>query len=232
MAGNNKISFSIWFFRGIDGSKSGLRRVFDRWFLLHIVVGIALGVFIDTPLKDVSRVILLPLMGILIGLTFAWAGNAQGFIQTKEIIEVSKNKPGGYIDYVFVYQFSIFMVLLCTGFWAVVAFDFKEITWFDRPIHPKYLTVIQKISIKSFLFFILSFTIREAWSTIQGVHYFLIVKNKLYERDSKPPVKEEPEVVSETEKQGQHLQKGHEQNPQQNPNANPSKNKKRNKKRR
>lgn len=179
----NKISFFTWFLKGFGGSKSGLKRIFDGWLIFHILIGISLAFIIDTPIKDVSRVILLPLMGILIGLTFAWAGNAQGFIQTKEIIEVSKNKPGGYIDYIFIYQFSIFSVLLCTGVWAIAAFDIKQIDCFDRPVHPRFLTYLQKTGIKSILYFTLSFTIREAWSTIQGVHYFLIVKNKIYENN-------------------------------------------------
>lgn len=177
----NRINFTSWILKGYENSKPGYKRVFNAWLILHICIGFLLAFLIETPIQKVSQTILLPMMGVLIGLTFAWAGNAQGFIQSREIIALSKNKPGGYIDYIFTYQLSILIVLVCSGLWGLAAIDFREIVVGDQTIHLKYLPETAKLIIKAILYFILSVAIHESWSVIKGVHYFLIVKNKVYE---------------------------------------------------
>ena len=176
-----KINFTSWILKGHEGSKPGYKRVLNPWLILHVCIGLLLSCLIETPIQKVSQTILLPMMGVLIGLTFAWAGNAQGFIQSQEIITLSKNKPGGYIDYIFTYQLSILIVLICSGLWGLAAIDFKEIGIGDQSVHLKYLPETAKLIIKSVLYFILSLAIHESWSVIKGVHYFLIVRNKVYE---------------------------------------------------
>lgn len=177
----SKINFGAWLIKGYEGSLPGYKRIVNWWLIFHIVLGIVAAVIIESPIKEVSKAILLPLMGVLIGLTFAWAGNAQGYIQSKEIIEISKHKKGGYIDYIFTYQLSILIVLLCTGLWLLPAIDIRELHLFTRPVHLKYLPVAGKICIKAFLYSMISISFHESWSVIKGVHYFLIGRNMLFE---------------------------------------------------
>src|SRR5687768_15851964 len=121
------ISFEKWLLNGYEGSKPGIKRIITPWLFLHVLIGFGLAIFVASPLKDLARTVLLPILGILIGLTFAWAGNAQGFIQTQELIEISKRKPGGYIDYIFTYQLSIFIVLACAVLWFFASVDYQII---------------------------------------------------------------------------------------------------------
>lgn len=187
---NMKIDFGRWFFHGYDGSPKGYQRIFSgrkniKWLIIHLATGFLLSELVDSPMKEVARVVLLPLIAVIIGLTFAWAGNAQGFFQSKEIIEISKNKAGGYIDYIFVYQLSIFIVLLCSIMWSLLALDYKEINLFGQLFHPKYLPFQLRQLVKVFIYTITGITLREAWSVIQGVHYFLIARNIMFEENEK-----------------------------------------------
>jgi hypothetical protein len=104
-------SFWHWYFKGIRGNPSGLDQHFSRWTLLHIGVGITLAYFVRDDLQKVSNSALLPLAGILIGLTFSWSGNAQALLQTREIESLSEYHDGGYQEYVFSFQAAILFIL-------------------------------------------------------------------------------------------------------------------------
>src|SRR5690242_12776613 len=87
-------SFWRWFF--LASRRSGWRKFADWWLLVHLVVAIMLSVLVPATLKEAASTVLLPLVGILIGLSFAWAGNAQALLQTEEIERLSEYHPGGF----------------------------------------------------------------------------------------------------------------------------------------
>ena len=60
------------------------------WIIFHLFIGLIFAYIVPGKLEDISSTILLPLLGILIGLSFAWAGNVQALMQSSEIEELSK----------------------------------------------------------------------------------------------------------------------------------------------
>jgi hypothetical protein len=177
--------FWIWIIKGFDGSIPGYKYIINKYLVIHLFIGVILSIFIDTPIQQVSEKIIIPLTGILIGLTFSLIGNAQGFLQTEEIIQLSKNVKGGYIVYILNYQLSIFIILITSGIWFLLSIDiacpFNFIIWpifFESPI-------IIKIFKGIFFYSLISISIRESWSVIQSIYYLLIAKNKIYEKNKK-----------------------------------------------
>ena len=105
------VSFWHWLFKG-GGAKPGYRRLLDKWFIGHIFMAAILTILVQQSLKESANTVLLPLSGALIGLSFAWAGNAQALLQTSEIEQLSRFRPGGFQEYAYVYQTAILVLLV------------------------------------------------------------------------------------------------------------------------
>ena len=82
--------------------KRGFRRLVNIWLLFHMLVGVALAFLIQVDLATAANAVLLPLVGILIGLCFAWAGNAQALLQTRELNRMTEHSEGGFTEYVYI----------------------------------------------------------------------------------------------------------------------------------
>src|SRR5688500_2066943 len=93
--GPRVILFWKWFLKG-SGGKAGWRAYFNRWSLVHIVVGGAMSFLVPLSLREASSAVLFPLAGAFVGLSFAWAGNAQALLQTPEIERLSTKALGGF----------------------------------------------------------------------------------------------------------------------------------------
>lgn len=171
---NNKrlISYWQWLAKG-SGGRAGYRRILDRWLLLHIPVGIVLSLLIRLDLQACSNTVLLPLAGILIGLTFAWAGNAHALLQTEEMGKLSDYHEGGFVEYVFIYQTAILTILVTLVFWGFAGLGIYDQTWPTRYNPKLYFTV------KTFLFVLSSLTLRECWQAVSGAHWMLRIRKEI-----------------------------------------------------
>ena len=69
------IGYWHWFLKG-SGGKAGFRRILNKWILLHLSIGLVLTLLVKVDLQTAANAVLLPLAGIFVGLSFAWAGNA------------------------------------------------------------------------------------------------------------------------------------------------------------
>ena len=166
------ISYWQWLAQG-SGGKAGYRRILDKWLLLHIPVGIALSFLISLDLQKCANAVLLPLAGILVGLSFAWAGNANALLQTKEIAKLSEYHEGGFVEYVFIYQTAILTILTTLVFWGFAGLGIYDHTW-PTQCNPKlYFTI------KAFLFVLSSLTLRECWQAVSGAHWMLRVRKEI-----------------------------------------------------
>lgn len=157
-----------WFFFGIDASKSGLLSLFDRWIFLHLIIAVALMALIETSIKNAASTVLLPLASIFIGLSFAWAGNAQALMQTDEITELSDYLQGGLPIYAYKFQTAILVILITLSAWGLGGLGVFENTIFLN-------TKIQN-SIEITLYFLASFTLRECWHVVLGSQVMLIMR--------------------------------------------------------
>jgi hypothetical protein len=116
---------------------------------------------------------LLPLVGILIGLSFAWAGNIQALLQVSEIEELTDFHEGGFAEYVFVYQTAIFTILLTLVAWALAGLGVFDQTWPTPTCESSYFGV------KVVLFALSSLTLRECWHVVLGAQWMLLMQREI-----------------------------------------------------
>ena len=78
------IGYWHWFLKG-SGGKAGFRRILNVWILLHLSIGLVLTLLVKVNLQTAANAVLLPLAGIFVGLSFAWAGNAQALSDLRDV---------------------------------------------------------------------------------------------------------------------------------------------------
>ena len=162
-----QLSFWRWFFRG-TGGKPGYRRLVNKWLFFHGVVGVILAAIVAVPLNTAANSVLLPLVGILIGLCFAWAGNAQALLQAEELQEMTSHHAGGFSEYVFTFQAAIFAILVTLVAWALAGFEIFDTRWPTAKQATAYLLT------EATLFTLSSLALRECWHVVLGSQSMLL----------------------------------------------------------
>jgi hypothetical protein len=136
-------------------------------------VGVALSLLVSPKLQECANTVLLPLAGILIGLSFAWAGNANALLQTEEIEKLSKYHKGGFVEYVFIYQTAILTILVTLVLWGFAGLGVYDQTW-PTAGNPKiYFTL------KTLLFTLCSLALRECWQVVSGAQWLLRIRKEI-----------------------------------------------------
>ena len=174
MSATNSSPFNYWhwFFKG-SGGKPGYKRLINRWFPLHLLIGIIISWLVEMNLKEAANTVLLPLVGILIGLSFAWAGNAQALLQSEEIAELSEQREGGFSEYVYSYQTAILAILTTLVIWGVAGLGIFDSRWPTPDISIAYYIV------KVFCFTLISMTLRECWQVVLVVQWLLLAQKEI-----------------------------------------------------
>ena len=166
------VGYWTWFFKGAGG-KRGIRGLFDLWWLVHLMVGVTLSSIVQSDLATSANSVLLPLSGILIGLSFAWAGNAQVLLQSKEMHELAEHHEGGFVEYIFVYQTAILMILITMITWGLAGLGIFDRLW---PTEKKEWLFF---FVKVILFSLSSLAVRECWHVIKGAQWMLLVQREM-----------------------------------------------------
>lgn len=166
------LNYWHWFFIG-SGGKPGYRRLLNRWILLHLSIGFLIAFLIRIDLATSANTVLLPLAGIFVGLSFAWAGNAQALMQSAEIEKLSEYHEGGFIEYVFTYQTSILVILVTLVFWGLAGLQIFDLRWPTANIPICYFIL------KFFLFALSSLTLRECWHVVMGAQWMLLAQRHI-----------------------------------------------------
>ena len=166
------IGYWHWFLKG-SGGKAGFRRILNKWILFHLSIGLVLTLLVKVDLQTAANAVLLPLAGIFVGLSFAWAGNAQALMQTSEIDEMANFHEGGFEEYVFVYQTAILTILVTLVFWGIAGLSVFDTQW-PTQVHNKCY-----FGVKILLFTLSSLTLRECWHVVMGAQWMLLVQRKI-----------------------------------------------------
>jgi hypothetical protein len=167
-----RVSFWGWLFRG-SGAGPGIRRFFDRWLVGHLGMGAALAWLVPVSISEAANVVLLPLAGILIGLTFAWAGNAQALLQAAEIEDLAEMRKGGFPEYVFTFQMAVFVLLVTLVAWGLGGLGvFDQVCLWACPTWAYDAT-------KGALFALSSAALRECWQVVVGAQQLLLVRRQI-----------------------------------------------------
>ena len=123
-----------------------------------------------------ANTVLLPLAGILVGLSFAWAGNAQALMQSSEMEELSTHHQGGFVEYVYIYQTAILTILVTLVFWGLAGLQIFDIQW------PTIKKPILYFALKTFLFTLSSLTLRECWHVVIGAQWMLLAQKAIKDK--------------------------------------------------
>lgn len=169
------LNYWRWFFRG-TGSRPGFRRLVNTWLVVHLSIGAGVARLVGLDVATSANSVLLPLVGILVGLSFAWAGNAQALMQSPEIEELSTYHPGGFAEYVYAYQTAILAILLTLVLWGLAGLHVFDGTWPTEARAQLYFMV------KALLFALCSLTLRECWHVVMAAQLMLIVRKEIRSR--------------------------------------------------
>lgn len=167
-----------WFFYG-SGDKPGYRRLLNKWILVHLLVGIALSLLVRITLESSAYTVLFPLAGIFVALTFAWAGNTMVLMQSQEMKELANHHPGGFAEYVFIYQTAILVILVTLVLWGLAGLKIYDMVW------PGSKAKILYSVIKALLFSLSSLTVRECWHVVMGAQWMLIIQREIKNHTAK-----------------------------------------------
>lgn len=165
-------SYWHWFFFG-TGYKPGFLRFLNIWIVIHIGIGCIIAIVVKNDISEASKAVLLPLAGVLVGLAFAWGGNAMALLQTDEIDKFSDYHPGGFEEYVYVYQSAILTILITLSLWGIAGLEVFDSTW------PTNSNKIPYYLCKVFLYSLSSLSLRECWHVVLGAQQMLLTKRQM-----------------------------------------------------
>jgi hypothetical protein len=167
-----KLSYWQWLIRG-SGDKPGFLRFVDWWFPLHICVGISLSATVPSDLEKAATSILLPLTGVLIGLTFAWSGNAQALLSSPEIDALAEHRVGGLMEYVYSFQSAILLILITVSSWGVAGLGIIDAN-ISRDLNEH-----SYFWLSTALYTLISLTIRECWHVVLFSQWLVLVRHEI-----------------------------------------------------
>lgn len=164
----NRGGFWRWFFQAKP--HSGWKKFVDRWLIAHAGAGVFLALMVPSDLKSSASTVLLPLVGVLIGLSFAWAGNAQALLQTEEIEELSEHHRVGFEEFVYTYQSAILVILSSVVLWGIAGLGVLDQKCFWNCSDVPYFVA------KVLLYAFSSITLRECWQVVLGAQMMLLAR--------------------------------------------------------
>lgn len=144
----------------------------NTWTVGHLAIAIMVAVFVDFCLKEAANTLLMPLAGVLVGLTFAWAGNALTILQTKEIEAMAKKHPQGMTVYIYTYQLAVFMLLVTLCAWGLAGLGaFEQVE-----------SILIYSFIKVFLIFLASLSVRECWGVVMLTQMLILSRDTIRQK--------------------------------------------------
>jgi hypothetical protein len=166
------LEFWRWF------RQCGFRSFADRWAVVHLAVGAALAVGVPGSLSSVASSVFLPFASVLVGLGFAWGGNAMAVLQSDELHDLGSHpvNPNAYRGWVFSYQAALLVITAVLVVWTLAALEVG-----DRlaPVIPEKLRGITILVGRGAAFALSSAAIRESWQVVLGAQSMLIAQHTL-----------------------------------------------------
>lgn len=178
--GKGELSYWRWLFCG-TGAGPGFRRFRNKWLALHLAVGVALALAVGMEIRVAANTVLLPLAGIFVGLSFAWAGNAQALLQGQELQDLANYREGGFDEYVFAFQTAILTIMVSLVLWGISGLGVFDCLW------PKSGRIWPYRIVKFVLFFVSSLTLRECWQVVLASQWMLLAQRKIKRARQEPP---------------------------------------------
>ena len=173
---NGLFNYWRWFFLG-SGGRRGFTRLVNRYLPVHLAIGVIMAFLVKTDIQTAANSVLLPLAAIFIGLSFAWAGNAQALMQSPEIDQLADYHEGGFAEYVYTFQTAILVILVTLVLWGLGGLG--VLARFTGPT-PWALRLIGRVA----LFGLSSMTVRECWHVVLGSQWMLLAQREIRKKQA------------------------------------------------
>jgi len=165
---DRRANYWLWFWRGTSGSPGWQSLILEWWVIPHLVIGVGLAwACADAKLKETATSALLPLAGVLISITFAWATNVQSILQSREWVSI--HEDGGVEDTVFEYLNSILLMIITIALWGICALGL-----FDRLLVKGQAPPLSYQAISALVYFATSYSIHHCWKVVSMAQMKLV----------------------------------------------------------
>ena len=151
--------FCKWLFRGLR-SGPGYRQFISAWLIVQVAVSVGLAAAVEAPIHDAAQAVLLPLIGIFVGLSLAWVGNSQALLQASEIEKLAEYHPDGILTYVYTFQLAILVLLTTVVSWGLAALGV-----FGAPFMSH---AVVQFGIETGLYLLTTLAVRECWDVVKS----------------------------------------------------------------
>lgn len=155
-----------WFLKG-SGGKPGYRRIVNKWFIFHLLIGLVITLVVGLKLSDCANFISLAMTSFLLS-NVILLKRIHMLLQSKEIERLSKYHKGGFVEYVYTFHTSTLIIFIAFVLWILAGLQLFEIRDFEV-----------YFGINVLLFTIFSLSIREFWHIIVGIQTLLIIQKKI-----------------------------------------------------
>lgn len=172
------MTFWKWFVSG-SGGHPGYRRIVNRWLLFHVAVGVAVAFAVPASIAQTANAVLVPLIGVFVGLSFAWGANAQSMLQTDQIRRMTAERAGGFAEYVFTFQIAMFVILATLAVWGLGGLSVFDQSW-PTTVHPFAYGAVEIT-----LYGLASLAVRECWHVIVGTQLMLLQWSEIKREEEK-----------------------------------------------
>lgn len=161
---------NFWSWLILGRPRPGIVRFADKWLAVHALIGLDLALYVPVQLSEAADSLLLPLAAALVGLSFAWGGNAFSLLASEEIQDMSEFHSGKFQEYLNVYQAAILSILVTLTFWGLAGLRLFDKVW------PTDRHVTSYLFVSFLLYFFSSVTVRECWHVVVGAQYMLLAR--------------------------------------------------------
>ena len=150
--------------------------------MLDICIGFIGGMLLSEDISSFGPKVLIPISGILFGVTFAWVGTATALLSDPLVERVIASTREGIAAYIYRFQLSVLISLVTVVSWGIASAELSVNSF--GPIFTLVPDEVTNISSEMelyltelFLFSLSSLCIRISWQTIIGSHALLLSRN-------------------------------------------------------
>lgn len=172
--------FWHWFASGEGEGSSGYTYYMDWGLTVDAVLGLGLMYLSPIPLAEAARTFLLPVVGIMIGISFAWVANANAILHTPEIEGVARRMRGGLVGVVWEFQLAVLLLLMILVLWGLASLRIFDITW-PTPGRYVWYSVTEVV-----LYGSASFAVRVCWRIVRDVQNLFVTRHRVRDVDLMP----------------------------------------------
>ncbi len=156
-----------------------MAHLIDWWCILYALISVVLSCYANESLNEISRVLIIPLLSIMIGMTIAWTGVTFSIAMSNELLKLFKDKAVDLVDYLYMFQAVLLVLVTTIALWSLASI-------LNHSFLPSFFSKNEIVFLCRFvLFFLLCMSVRECWGVVVGTYLLIISHINVKDIDSK-----------------------------------------------